>query len=814
MARGAKPGKAKGEGKRPVARKSPKNEGSRVRDLEKRLAEALKDKAEALEQQTATAEILRVISNLPSDYQPVFDTIVRSAGVVCGAADAILWIVDGDELVVHAHHGPLPARIGAQQPIRGSVAGYAVHEARVIHIEDVTESNDFPVGRDVARRLGWRTVLSAPLLRGGLPIGAILIRRREVRPFTESQIKLLETFADQAVIAIENVRLFKELQARNRDLTEALKEQTATSEVLKVISRSTFDLQPVLETLVENATKLCSADKGFIFRRDGEVYRLGVASGASPEFKEFVDRNPIPPGRGTIVGRVALERRTVHIADVLADPEYRWNESQQVGRFRTLLGVPMLREGVSLGVIAIWREEVRPFTEKQIELVTTFADQAVIAIENVRLFTELQEKNRALTKAHAQVTESFEQQTATSEILRVIASSPTDVQPVFDAIVASAVRLLGGYFAGLTRIAGDQIELAALTSTDDAGNAALKALYPRPVHSQGAHGQAIRDRAPVNILDMHTDLRVTEAGRDAARIAGYRSVVTVPLLRHDEAIGALGVTRRDPGGFTDDEIGLLQTFADQAVIAIENVRLFRELEAANRELGAASRHKSEFLANMSHELRTPLNAVIGFSEVLLQRMFGELNTKQDEYLKDIYASGQHLLSLINDILDLSKIEAGRMELEPADFDLPSAIDNALILVRERATRRGITLGRTIDARLGVIHGDERKVKQVLLNLLSNALKFTPEGGRIDVRAALRERRAEVSVADTGVGIAPEDQAAVFEEFRQVGTAEKKVEGTGLGLALSQKFVQLHGGRLWVESELGRGATFTFTLPVS
>jgi signal transduction histidine kinase len=260
-------------------------------------------------------------------------------------------------------------------------------------------------------------------------------------------------------------------------------------------------------------------------------------------------------------------------------------------------------------------------------------------------------------------------------------------------------------------------------------------------------------------------------------------------------------------------VDLLQTFATQSALAIQNARLFREIEDKGRQLEAASRHKSEFLANMSHELRTPLNAVIGFSEVLIQRMFGDLNDKQDEYLKDIYASGQHLLSLINDILDLSKIEAGRMELEAADFDLPGAIDNALILVRERATRRGITLGRHLDEGLGTIHGDERKVKQVLLNLLSNALKFTPEGGRIDVRAALHEGRAEVSVADTGVGIAPEDQAAVFEEFRQVGTADKKVEGTGLGLALSQKFVQLHGGRLWVESELGRGSTFTFTLPL-
>jgi signal transduction histidine kinase len=238
-----------------------------------------------------------------------------------------------------------------------------------------------------------------------------------------------------------------------------------------------------------------------------------------------------------------------------------------------------------------------------------------------------------------------------------------------------------------------------------------------------------------------------------------------------------------------------------------------ELQRLYRELETVSRHKSEFLANMSHELRTPLNAIIGFSEVLVDRMFGELNEKQDEYLKDIYASGQHLLSLINDILDLAKIEAGRMELEAADFDLPGAIDNALILVRERASRRGITLGQSVDERLGPIRGDERKVKQVLLNLLSNALKFTPEGGRIDVGAEVRDGVAEVSVKDTGVGIAPEDQEAVFEEFRQVGTADKKVEGTGLGLALSRKFIELHGGKIWVTSALGAGSTFTFTLPL-
>jgi signal transduction histidine kinase len=289
--------------------------------------------------------------------------------------------------------------------------------------------------------------------------------------------------------------------------------------------------------------------------------------------------------------------------------------------------------------------------------------------------------------------------------------------------------------------------------------------------------------------------------------------VSVPLLRDDEAIGTIAVNRTEPGCFTNDEIALLQTFADQAVIAIENARLLTELQTRTRELEVASQHKSEFLANMSHELRTPLNGIIGFSDVLLQGMFGEMSEKQTEYLQDILGSGQHLLSLINDILDLSKIEAGRMELDLGDFHLPTAIDDALLLMRERAARRGLALERHVDQRLDEICADQRKVKQVLLNLLSNAVKFTPDGGRIDVRAAPVNGSVEISVTDTGIGIAPEDHDAVFEEFKQVGKAEKKAEGTGLGLALCRKFVELHGGRIWVKSQLGAGSTFTFSLPL-
>jgi signal transduction histidine kinase len=317
----------------------------------------------------------------------------------------------------------------------------------------------------------------------------------------------------------------------------------------------------------------------------------------------------------------------------------------------------------------------------------------------------------------------------------------------------------------------------------------------------------------VQIVDIADAAAYESRVRNILLQVGLRALLAVPLIAEDRLVGALIVMRKRTGTFAAEEVALLQTFATQSALAIQNARLFREIADQSRQLEVASQHKSEFLANMSHELRTPLNAIIGFSEVLTERMFGDLNEKQDEYLKDIYASGTHLLSLINDILDLSKIEAGRMELELTDFDLPTALDNALTLVRERAGRRGIALHMNADNRLGQIQADERKIRQVVLNLLSNAIKFTPEGGRIEVAALPKEGSVEVSVSDTGIGIAPEDQEAVFEEFRQVGTAEKKAEGAGLGLTLCRKFIELHGGRIWVKSQVGVGSTFTFTIPL-
>jgi signal transduction histidine kinase len=459
-----------------------------------------------------------------------------------------------------------------------------------------------------------------------------------------------------------------------------------------------------------------------------------------------------------------------------------------------------------VGVVTVARAEVGPFSESEIELLKTFADQAVIAIENVRLFKALEARTGELTR-------SVEKLTALGEVSRAV-SSTLDVETVLDTIVSRASQLAGGAGCAIYEYdeATAQFELRTTHNYDEGYVETLRAVPLRK--GEGLMGRAAEIGEPIQVPDITLPGAYQSSVRDTLIRFGYRALLSVPLLREDQIIGSLSLTRKAPGEYAPEVIDVLKSFATQSALAIQNARLFREIGDKSAQLEAASRHKSEFLANMSHELRTPLNAIIGFSEILAERMFGDINEKQTEYLHDILESGRHLLSLINDILDLSKIEAGRMELELSEFDLPQAIENALMLVRERASRRGIRLGSTIDERLGRIGGDERKVKQVLLNVLSNALKFTPEGGRIDVGARLDDHVAEVAVADTGIGIAPTDQDAVFEEFRQVGTADKKAEGTGLGLALSRKFIELHGGRIWLTSQVGAGSTFTFTLPLS
>jgi signal transduction histidine kinase len=425
-------------------------------------------------------------------------------------------------------------------------------------------------------------------------------------------------------------------------------------------------------------------------------------------------------------------------------------------------------------------------------------------------YANLEGKVEARTR---ELTEALQELQALGEVSRALSSS-LDLETVLRTIVTRASQLARTDACTVYEYDEPTGELL-LRATHELDDAVVAVAKRSPIRrGEGLAGRLALTREPIEIPDIAEAGAYTGPLRDVLLRTGTRALLGVPLLHEDRLVGALTVNRKTPGAFTPEIVALLRTFASQSALAIQNARLYREIAEKSRELEAASRHKSEFLANMSHELRTPLNAILGFSEVLHDGMFGEINEKQGEYLRDILESGRHLLSLINDILDLSKIEAGRMELDAGDFDLPSAIGNAVVLVRERAARRGIALGQEVDARLGTMHADERKLKQVLLNLLSNALKFTPEGGRVDVRAVARGDGAEISVSDTGVGIAPEDQATIFEEFRQVGAAEKKVEGTGLGLALSRRFIELHGGRMWVTSEVGKGSVFSFTLPVA
>jgi GAF domain-containing protein len=755
---------------------------------------------EALEQQTATSEILGVIASSPTDVQPVLDAVAQSAAGLCEASDAVIYRVDGDMLQRVAICGSIPIRSTPLRLTRGTTAGRAVVDRQTTHIHDIdaVSETEFPdidkTGAGGGSRA--RTRLAVPLLREGISIGAILIRRMEVRPFSDKQIKLLETFAAQSVIAIENVRLFKEIQERNAELREALEHQTATSEVLGIISRSPTDVQPVLDAIVESAARVCGIDNLGLRLREGNNLVSRAQFG------------PVPPGRVEVsvdepAPRWVREHGTLHVPDVSKQNDVQITNSSGS---RSYLFVPLRQKGEFIGTLSARRIEVRPFTPAQIKLLETFADQAVIAIENVRLFQALEARTSELGRSVGELK-------ALGEVGQAV-SSTLDLQTVLSTIVRHAVQL-SGTDCGIIYEYDEATEEFHLRASYRMEEILVEVYRTTPIRlGQGATGRAAATRAPVQVVDLlsERELAVTRIRPMLAQL-GFQSLLAVPLLFEDHIMGALTVYRREAGSFAPEVVNLLQTFATQSALAIQNARLFREIEDKSRQIEAANRHKSEFLANMSHELRTPLNAIIGFSEVLGERMFGELNEKQAEYTDDILSSGRHLLSLINEILDLSKVEAGRMELELATFDLPLAIDNARTFVRERAIKHGINLDVTVDERLGDFVGDERKIKQVLLNLLSNAVKFTPEGGRIGINARQTDGSVEISVSDTGIGIAPEDQAKIFEEFRQVGSDyAHKTEGTGLGLTLAKKFVELHGGKIWVESEVGKGSTFSFTLP--
>jgi signal transduction histidine kinase len=644
-----------------------------------------------------------------------------------------------------------------------------------------------------------------PLLREGKPIGVITLSRRKVQPFTEKQIELVETFADQAVIAIQNVRLFDEVKARTDDLTESLRQQIATADVLKVISRSTFDLQTVLEVLSESATRLCGATRGHIFQFDGEVLRFAAAYGAWPGFTEFLESHPLRPGPGSVAGKAAFERKTIHIHDVMQETGYELGELVKQQGYRTVLAVPMLREEALLGVITILKTNVEPFTDKQIELVSTFADQAVIAIENVRLFDEVKARTDDLT-------ESLQQQTATADVLKAISRSTFDLKSVLQTLIESAARLCEADQASITRQI-DGVFFRAEFHGFSPEFIEYARTFPVVPESGSVHGRALLERRIIHIPDVQADPNYTWA-EAAQKLGGYRTILGVPLMREGAPIGVMSLTRSSVRPFTDKQIELVSTFADQAVIAIENVRLFDEIQDKSRQLAEASQHKSQFLASMSHELRTPLNAIIGVTEML--REDAESLAQDLEPLDRVLGAARHLLTLINDVLDLSKIEAGRMELNLGTFALAPLIDDVVKTIEPLAAKNGNRMVARCDDAIRTMHADQTRVRQTLLNLASNANKFTDKGTvTIDARQRTENGRdwITISVTDNGIGMTPEQIGKLFQEFSQATSARaSKYGGTGLGLVISKRFCQMMGGDITVDSEPGRGSTFTIRLP--
>ncbi len=932
---------------------------------------------EALERQTATAEILKVISSSPTDVQPVFDIIGRLAEKLCAAEISVVSRFDGALIQLAALHGVAKEAVETVRrvfPMRldeESVTARTFRKSAVVHIADVLADPEY-AQKHTARAGGWRGALGVPMVREGQVIGVIFVARTTPGYFADAQVELLRTFADQAVIAIENVRLFNETK-------EALERQTATADILKVIASSPSDVQPVFDTIVKSALALCKGMYANVFRYDGGLLHFMATENLAPRGLEFLKaKYPMRPDASQASGRVILTKAVVRIEDSFLDPHYD-PSGVRSGGWRRMLGVPMLRENTPLGVIVVAWDEPGPIVKHHEELLQTFADQAVIAIENVRLFNETKE--------------ALERQTATAEILQVIGSSPTDAQPVFDAIVNSGVRLFPGAMITVARPDGGTVRAAAIAHEDTTMVAGWRERFTTPLSRDRLHAAAILDAKLIDFPDAEAEkdgplgpgvrnfllsgnravtimpmlrgegaigaISVTRAvpgplsdkqiailrtfadqaviaienvrlfkelqsrtealtrsvgqltalgevgqaisstldlgtvlktivsravqltglnggsiyefeegsgdfhlraaenmpeelvevyrrmpirlgegivGGAAARREpmqvpdiqdqsyqtryrellirqGYRAILAVPLLRDEQIIGALTVSRNEPGAFAPEVVELLKTFATQSALAIQNARLFREIGEKGRQLEVASRHKSDFLASMSHELRTPLNAILGFNEMILGQIYGEVPAEMLEPLADIQASGKHLLRLINNVLDLAKIEAGRMELALADYSVHDTVESVRSTLRPLATDKGLEFVTAVPHDLPLAYGDVGRITQCLMNLAGNSLKFT-KAGKVEISVALKDGALLYRVADTGIGIAPDKIETVFAEFRQSdATIASEYGGTGLGLSISRKFVEMHGGRIWVESELGKGSAFLFEIPL-
>jgi signal transduction histidine kinase len=760
----------------------------------------LKELRESLQQQTATADVLKVISNSPGELGPVFNAMLENATRICEATFGNLFLREGHifrAVAVHSNKQGYDLRRNPVIDLRdnpGVPLDRLVNTKQVTHIPDLRTDQSY-IGKNdrivsLVEVAGARTFLMVPMLKDDELIGAIVIYRQEVRPFTDKQIELVQNFAAQAVIAIENTRLLTELR-------ESLQQQTATADVLKVISRSTFDLKTVLETLVETAARVCEADMGNIARPvDSDRYQIEASYGQSTALNEELARQTLKTGKGSVIGRTAHNRAPVHILDAQTDPDYELRKALKIGDYHTMLGVPLMREGNIIGVFGLARKTVRPFTDKQIELVKTFADQTVIAIENTRLLNELRE--------------TLQQQTATADVLKVISRSAFNLQTVLQTLIESAAQFCDADKATIVR---EKEGVFYTIETYGYSREFVDYIKTVPIRAErgSAAGRALAEGRVVHIADVKADADYALA--EAQKLGDYRTILCVPMLREGVAIGVLVLNRSEVRPFTDKQIELVETFADQAAIAIENVRLFDEIQDKSRQLEEASKHKSQFLANMSHELRTPLNAILGYTELIVDGVYGDMPEKAQATLKRITANGKHLLGLINDVLDLSKIEAGQLTLALDDYSMKDVVNGVYGAVEPLAADKKIAFKAEVAPDLPSGRGDERRLTQVLLNLVGNAIKFT-DTGEVAIRASASNGTYSVSVRDTGPGISEADQAKLFQEFQQADDSiTRKKGGTGLGLAISKRIVEMHGGQIKLESQLGKGSTFSITLPI-
>jgi two-component system, NtrC family, sensor kinase len=807
-----------------------------------------RDLEEALAQQTATADVLKVISRSAFDLDAVLKTLTDSARSLSGAALASVFTHDGEVMRIRAESGFSPALIdyARAHPIRAgrqTFTGRAALSGEVVHIPDVLADPDYDYG-DAPRLGDYRAGIGVPLVRDGKVEGVFALMRPQPGAFTPRQIEMASAFADQAVIAIENARLFNEVQAKTRDLEESLQQQTATADVLKVISRSAFDLPTVLRTLVESAAKLCDADRAIVTREvDGVLYRA-ESYGFSDEFMANIRRIPVVPERGTVSGRVLLEGKAVQVADVEADPEYTLKDYAKMGEFQTCLGIPMLRNGAPIGVLSLLRTEIRPFNDKQIELVQTFADQAVIAIENARLFEQVQAKTRDLEEA-------LQQQTATANVLKIISRSAFDLQAVLTTLAESARELCGASFVTLNLREGEVMRLRAQSGCTPEIVAFLHA-HPIRAGRETYTGRVMLSGEPVHLPDVLTDPEYSFG--EGPSIGNYRALLCVPLLREGRVEGVFALARPEPLAFTERQIEIVRAFADQAVIAIQNARLFGEVQARTNELTSSLQNlrnaqdrliQSEKLASLgqltagiAHEIKNPLNFVNNFSgmsrelldelkDVLAKAPLDAATRHEADDLVATVASnldkvvqhGRRADSIVKNMLLHSREGSG----ERTETNVNAMVEEALNLAYHgaRAEKPGfnVTIVRELDPDAGKADLYPQEITRVLLNLISNGFYATTQrlqagsepGYESTLTASTRNLgdHVEIAIKDNGAGIPDNVKEKMFNPFF---TTKPAGEGTGLGLSLSHDIVvKQHGGAIDVDSEPG-STRFVIRLP--